>query len=234
MHVGPQPVCHFGHSWIRLNLTTFPSFQRPAWTTGTLIPASFLCGIGAAILIWRGGNQTKKIKEVEQRLREALDMESKGIGIAGYTGVQPTGEEFAVVSRPSEGVCRSPRSPASPGGTAKAGVASAALTAVPTSIGQAANADPAVLVPAAPQPVVSGFAPHPGLVDSISQAGEQDQECTGSIRSSDGTLGRESRLNKSVNSLREGPSSIITGSGATAPHTPAMGADKLPLLNERR
>ncbi|KAG8679255.1 hypothetical protein FRC08_017102, partial [Ceratobasidium sp. 394] len=67
-------------------------FQRPAWTTGTLIPASFLCGIAAGVLIWRSGNQTKKVKEVEQRLREALDMESRGIGIGGYTDTQPTGE----------------------------------------------------------------------------------------------------------------------------------------------
>ncbi|ORX38003.1 hypothetical protein BD324DRAFT_413754 [Kockovaella imperatae] len=27
---------------------------RPPWTTGTLIPCSFLCGIGAAVLIWQG------------------------------------------------------------------------------------------------------------------------------------------------------------------------------------
>ncbi|KAF9451679.1 hypothetical protein P691DRAFT_340132 [Macrolepiota fuliginosa MF-IS2] len=47
-------------------------FQRPAWSTGTLIPASFLCGIGAAILIWRGGERTKRVEEVRQRLRDAL------------------------------------------------------------------------------------------------------------------------------------------------------------------
>ena len=29
-------------------------YQRPAWTTGSLIPLSFLCGIGAGVLIWQG------------------------------------------------------------------------------------------------------------------------------------------------------------------------------------
>ena len=52
------------------------SFQRPAWSTGTLIPASFLCGIGAAVLIWRGGEKTKRVEEVRQRLRSALASEN--------------------------------------------------------------------------------------------------------------------------------------------------------------
>lgn len=47
-------------------------FQRPPWTTGVLIPASFLCGIGAAIVIWRGGERTKRVEEVKERLRAAL------------------------------------------------------------------------------------------------------------------------------------------------------------------
>jgi hypothetical protein len=50
-------------------------FQRPAWSTGTLIPASFLCGIIAIIFIWRGNQKTKRTKEVEQRLRMALAMD---------------------------------------------------------------------------------------------------------------------------------------------------------------
>lgn len=45
---------------------------RPAWTTGTLIPLSFLCGIGAGVLIWRGSVRTKKRDTVESKLREAL------------------------------------------------------------------------------------------------------------------------------------------------------------------
>ncbi|KAJ7507925.1 hypothetical protein B0H11DRAFT_151014 [Mycena galericulata] len=50
-------------------------FQRPAWSTGILIPASFLCGIGAAVFIAVGGNHTKRIEKVKDRLRAALAME---------------------------------------------------------------------------------------------------------------------------------------------------------------
>ncbi|KAF8897634.1 hypothetical protein BD779DRAFT_1608183 [Infundibulicybe gibba] len=50
-------------------------FERPAWSTGILIPCSFLCGIFAAIFIWRGGQQTKRIEQVEERLRAALARE---------------------------------------------------------------------------------------------------------------------------------------------------------------
>jgi hypothetical protein len=39
-----------------------------------------MCGITAAILIWRGGQKTKRTKEVEERLRAALEVEN-------YTGV---------------------------------------------------------------------------------------------------------------------------------------------------
>ncbi|KAG8816584.1 hypothetical protein FRC17_000267 [Serendipita sp. 399] len=52
-------------------------FNRPPWTTGSLIPLSFICGIVAAILIWKGGEQSKKSTEVEARLREALDKEKR-------------------------------------------------------------------------------------------------------------------------------------------------------------
>lgn len=37
-----------------------------------MIPAGFLCGIGAAVLIWRGGERTKRVEEVRERLRAAL------------------------------------------------------------------------------------------------------------------------------------------------------------------
>jgi len=47
-------------------------FQRPAWSTGTLIPASFLCGITAGVLIWRGGENSKRVEKVRSRLRAAL------------------------------------------------------------------------------------------------------------------------------------------------------------------
>jgi len=53
-------------------------FQRPAWSTGILIPASFLCGIIAAIFIWHGGQKTKRTKEVKERLRVALAMDQDG------------------------------------------------------------------------------------------------------------------------------------------------------------
>ena len=52
------------------------SFQRPAWTTGTLIPCSFLCGIGAGVFIWHGGQKTKRVEEVKQRLQAALNAET--------------------------------------------------------------------------------------------------------------------------------------------------------------
>lgn len=47
-------------------------FERPAWTTGSLIPASFLCGIISAVLIWRGGQLTRRTKQIENTLRTAL------------------------------------------------------------------------------------------------------------------------------------------------------------------
>ncbi|KAG6821618.1 hypothetical protein H0H93_000127 [Arthromyces matolae] len=47
-------------------------FQRPAWSTGILIPCGFISGIAAAFFIWRGGQKTKRVAEVEERLRAAL------------------------------------------------------------------------------------------------------------------------------------------------------------------
>ncbi|KAG8752494.1 hypothetical protein FRC12_011920 [Ceratobasidium sp. 428] len=189
-------------------------FQRPAWTTGTLIPASFLCGIAAGVLIWRGGNQTKKVKEVEQRLREALDMESRGIGIAGYTDPQPTGEEFAVVTGPG-GDDRIP-SPLSPMSPTSMGPPSPEATSprigdtvntIRTPIGQSANRDPAVMIPAAPQAIVSDVMPHPDVATS--------------------GAARPSRLAEVVTAPTEGGS-------VHDPETPVVGVDNLPLLAERR
>jgi hypothetical protein len=51
----------------------YSSFQRPPWTTAVLIPGAFLCGIGAAVLIWLGGGRTKRVEEVRERLRKALE-----------------------------------------------------------------------------------------------------------------------------------------------------------------
>lgn len=42
---------------------------------GCLIPLSFMCGIIAGILIWRGGELSKRTEEVEARLRGALEKE---------------------------------------------------------------------------------------------------------------------------------------------------------------
>ncbi|KAK0468224.1 uncharacterized protein EV420DRAFT_1503422 [Desarmillaria tabescens] len=50
-------------------------FDRPAWTTGSLIPASFLCGIFSAVFIARGSAKTKRKSVVEDRLRAALAMQ---------------------------------------------------------------------------------------------------------------------------------------------------------------
>ncbi|CAE6404563.1 unnamed protein product [Rhizoctonia solani] len=214
-------------------------FERPAWTTGTLIPASFLCGIAAGVLIWRGGNQTKKVKEVEQRLREALDLESQGIGIAGYTSAhdQPTGEEFAVITRPGEPVDCSNGVPTNPSGVGGSvgtagSVGNAALNAVRTPIGHLANRDPAVLVPAAPQPVVSGVSPHPGLVEREPRA-----TSVKSLSSDDGTMEGSGKMTESANSLGKAPQAgnpSENGGTSTAPVTPVVGADKLPLLDQKR
>ncbi|KAJ3896072.1 hypothetical protein GG344DRAFT_37438 [Lentinula edodes] len=47
-------------------------FERPAWSTGILIPLGFLCGIGSAVVIALGSAKTKRTAEVEQRLKDAL------------------------------------------------------------------------------------------------------------------------------------------------------------------
>lgn len=50
-------------------------FDRPAWTTGLLIPLAFGCGIISGILIWQGGKKTKRTERVEERLRRVLEMD---------------------------------------------------------------------------------------------------------------------------------------------------------------
>ncbi|KAF8318517.1 hypothetical protein DL93DRAFT_2076005 [Clavulina sp. PMI_390] len=61
-------------------------YTRPAWTTGTLIPCAFLCGIAAGVFIARGGSKTKKTAEVEARLRKAL-AEGRSSKVPGSAGV---------------------------------------------------------------------------------------------------------------------------------------------------
>lgn len=53
-------------------------FQRPSWTTASLIPLAFGCGILSGVFIWRGGKRTKRTERVEERLRRALEMEDLG------------------------------------------------------------------------------------------------------------------------------------------------------------
>ena len=50
-------------------------FDRPAWTTGLLIPLAFGCGIFSGVLIWKGGKKTKRTERVEERLRRVLEMD---------------------------------------------------------------------------------------------------------------------------------------------------------------
>jgi hypothetical protein len=89
-------------SYFELFVTIFPpSFERPAWTTATLITFSFLCGIFAAIFIWRGGAKTKRVKEVEKRLRDALDEVGDKEPRDILDGVAPiSGEKSPLVSEP--------------------------------------------------------------------------------------------------------------------------------------
>ncbi|KAJ7068376.1 hypothetical protein C8F01DRAFT_1117949 [Mycena amicta] len=69
-------------------------FERPAWSTGTLIPASFLCGIFSAVFIAIGGAHTKRIEKVKERLRAALAMEHPAVeGISPTTLVEKKASE---------------------------------------------------------------------------------------------------------------------------------------------
>jgi len=61
-------------------------FNRPAWTTGLLIPLAFGCGIFSGVLIWKGGKKTKRTERVEERLRRVLEMDESQHGI-GSDGV---------------------------------------------------------------------------------------------------------------------------------------------------
>ncbi|OWZ54225.1 hypothetical protein C368_03364 [Cryptococcus neoformans 125.91] len=69
--------CMWGMNW----------HKRPAWTTGCLIPLSFLCGIGAAVLIYCGSVKTKKHQAVSEKLKYAM-----GIPLAiGQPAMRPPG-----------------------------------------------------------------------------------------------------------------------------------------------
>ncbi|CEH11854.1 Protein of unknown function DUF2985 [Ceraceosorus bombacis] len=57
--------------------------DRPAWMTALGIVLSFSCGIAAAVLIAVGGKQTKKTKEVEERLKAAFARDADEIATRG-------------------------------------------------------------------------------------------------------------------------------------------------------
>ncbi|KAK4704761.1 hypothetical protein P7C70_g1445, partial [Phenoliferia sp. Uapishka_3] len=54
-------------------------FDRPAWTTGCLIPLSFGCGIGAAVLIWQSGEKTKRKAEVTAAMWKLLKQDEEAL-----------------------------------------------------------------------------------------------------------------------------------------------------------
>ncbi|KAI0723244.1 hypothetical protein C8Q76DRAFT_722203 [Earliella scabrosa] len=69
-------------------------FQRPAWTTATTLPAAFVAGIIAGVLIYWGGKKTRRTEQVEDRLRIALEME-RGSEHTTATATAPTTVEEA-------------------------------------------------------------------------------------------------------------------------------------------
>lgn len=60
---------------------------RPPWTTGCLIPLGFLCAIGAGVIVWKGGQKTKKVEKVEEKLRGALGIVEEEDEVASDKGV---------------------------------------------------------------------------------------------------------------------------------------------------
>nr|VWO95170.1 Uncharacterized protein [Ganoderma boninense] len=88
-------------------------FERPAWTTATTLPAAFVAGIIAGVLIYLGGRKTRRTKQVEDRLRLALEMEGDiskakrtdsdtptAVGVAVETPLGPT--DLLTVEMPSK------------------------------------------------------------------------------------------------------------------------------------
>ncbi|SPO27038.1 uncharacterized protein UTRI_10499_B [Ustilago trichophora] len=73
--------------------------DRPAWSTGTFMPCSFLAGIGAAVLIWKGGERSKKKREVEEKLLAAFarDVDAQVEAMRRETKPQNIGEGLSEV-----------------------------------------------------------------------------------------------------------------------------------------
>jgi hypothetical protein len=76
------------------------TIYRPAWTVATLIPLSFLCGIASGILIWRGGEASKKTAEVEERLRQALEQEKNVLRQRYGSSTVGVGEDPTLLKAP--------------------------------------------------------------------------------------------------------------------------------------
>jgi hypothetical protein len=97
--IGRYLICYPYFSYPSLN-----SFQRPAWSTGILIPGACLCGVFAGVFIWRGGQKTKRTEEVEKKLRMAL-------ATGHLPGGNPDREQPGradIVTKPSKDVIRGP------------------------------------------------------------------------------------------------------------------------------
>ncbi|TKY86207.1 hypothetical protein EX895_005032 [Sporisorium graminicola] len=77
--------------------------DRPAWSTGTFMPCSFLAGIGAGVCIWKGGERSKKKREVEEKLLAAfardIDAQVERMRREGAVGGSTTSEAAAAVER---------------------------------------------------------------------------------------------------------------------------------------
>ncbi|KAH8830932.1 hypothetical protein DL96DRAFT_1594868 [Flagelloscypha sp. PMI_526] len=105
-----QRKFHYSQSWYRPHGTTthraFPlrfailicllndlnSVFQVNQLTGILIPLGFLSGMGAAVVIWKGGQKTRRTKEVAARLRAALDASSPDVleKVASTTELPPS------------------------------------------------------------------------------------------------------------------------------------------------
>ena len=88
-------------------------FERPPWTTGCLIPLSFLCGIASAVFIWRGGERTKRVEEVRERLRAALGKDNPFVASEKELSVVAPSSRSANVESPTPDMPRA----SSPGDT---------------------------------------------------------------------------------------------------------------------
>lgn len=79
----------------------FNRFERPPATTATLLPAGFLCGIGAAICIWLGGKKTRRTLEVQEKMRFALANTGVGSTLEVPIVVTPPPTQVELVAGPS-------------------------------------------------------------------------------------------------------------------------------------